>query len=515
MAIVLAVSVKADPPENQSSEESEEFGSNPPSLSGAVVTGAKWKLITLLFSEGSRVVVALVLARLLSPTDYGVAGMAIVTTSLVVLFTDPAFGTALVQKKSITERDRSTIFWASVVIGVTATVGGIAVSGFVARIFDTPQVQPLFAVTSLSFLFNALAITPTALMFRQLAYRSLQIREIAAQLIGAACALLVAVLGFGPWAIVANWLAFSVTAAVLVWALASWRPRFIFSRESLRDLGGFGMKVFGARTMTWANVNIDNVLVGRVLGATALGAYSLAYNVMFLPMARIGVPLQQVVSPAFARMQDDRARLEAAWLRSKRVSTALLIPSFFLVLAVAPDLVNVVFGSKWDAAIRPLQCLCIAGVAHSLVALHFSIVQACGEGGALLRLNTIVTIVTVGAFVVGVQFGIVGVAAAYAVAKWLLVLVDTRITTSAVSFDFWRALRAGTGTLPLGALAAAAAIGLRLLLTEEGVAPVIRLIVVSILMLALYVGLVWLSAPTLVAEVRNIVRRRRGVPETA
>jgi len=418
-------------------------------MTGAVMTGVKWKMLTLLVSEGSRVIVALVLARLLTPADYGVAGMAIVTTSFVVLFTDPALGTALVQRKEITELDRSTIFWATVAIGVLATIGGIALSGVVADIFNTPAVAPLFAVTSLSFLFNSLAVAPVSLLTRKLAYRSLQIREIMATVAGAAAALTVAIAGFGPWAIVANWVTFSAVSTVLVWILSEWRPHFMFSGDSLRQLGGFGAKVFGARTMMWANINIDNVLVGRFLGATALGSYSLAYNVMFLPMARISVPLTQVVSPAFARLQEERERLERAWLRSKRLSTALLIPSFLVVMVTAPDLVDVVFGSKWHAAILPLQLLCVAGIATALVALNFSIVQACGEGNALVRLNTIVSIVTISAFVLGLRYGIVGVAAFYAVAKWLLVLVDTRITTKAVSFGFWPALRAGTGTLPL------------------------------------------------------------------
>lgn len=478
-------------------------------MTGAVITGAKWKMLTLLVSEGSRVVVALVLARLLTPEDYGVAGIAIVTTSFIVLFTDPALGTALVQRKQITEEDRSTIFWTTVAIGVVATLAGIALSGVVADIFNAPEVAPLFAVTSLSFLFNSLAVAPTALMIRKLAYRSLQIREIMATGAGAVAALTVAIAGFGPWAIVANWLVFSAVSTLLVWLLSDWAPRLMFSRESLRSLGGFGVKVFGARTMMWANVNVDNVLVGRFLGPTSLGAYSLAYNVMFLPMARIGIPLTQVVSPVFARMQDDAARLESAWLRSKRLSTALLIPSFLVVLVTAPDLVNVVFGSKWHAAILPLQFLCVAGVAHSLVALHFSIVQACGQGNALLRLNMIVSIVTISAFVLGLPFGIVGVAGFYAVAKWLLVPVDTRITTTAVSFGFWRALRAGTGTLPIGAAAAAAAFAFRALLVSEGVPAIVRLLVVSLAMLALYAALVAVAAPSVVGEIRALIRSRR------
>jgi O-antigen/teichoic acid export membrane protein len=477
-------------------------------LSGTVVTGAKWKILTALVGEGSRVVVALVLARLLTPEDYGVAGMAIVTTSFVVLFSDPALGTALVQRPHITEADRSTIFWTSAAIGLTGTVLGVLLSGFVAEAFGTPEVQKLFAVTSISFLLSSLSVTPAALMTRRLAFRSLQIREILATACGAVVAVTVAVAGFGPWAIVANWVTFSAVSTLLLWLVCDWRPHFLFSRDSLRDLGSFGLKIFGARILSWSNTNVDNVLVGRFLGAAKLGAYSLAYNVMYLPMQRIGGPLQQVVSPVFARIQTEHDRLERSFLRSKRLSCALLIPSFLVTLVVAPDLVNVVFGEKWDAAIVPLQLLCIAGVGQCLVSLHFSILQSSGQGNALLRLNLVVTGVTLAAFAAGVPFGIVGVAGFYALAKWILVVIDTRITTKAVSFAFWPTLRAGTGTLPLGAAAAVAAFFFRMLLVDEGVPAPVRLVVVSITMTLIYILLIVIAAPSIADEVKTLIRRR-------
>ncbi len=492
--------------EGEGSEDTDAL--RPEGYSGAVVTGAKWKILTMFVSEGSRVIVALVLARLLTPQDYGVAGMAIVTSSFVVLFSDPALGTALVQRRAITEVDRSTIFWTSATIGLSATIAGVALSGVVAAAFGEPEVRKLFAVTSVSFLLNSLGVVPSALMNRRLAFRSLQIREIVATVIGAIVALTVAIAGFGPWAIVANWVTFSATSTVLLWLLTSWRPHFVYSRDSLRDLGSFGLKIFGARVLSWSNSNFDNVLVGRFLGAAALGAYSLAYNVMFLPMARIGSPLQQVVSPVFARMQADRDRLEKAFIRSKKLSCALLIPSFLVTLVVAPDLVTVVFGRKWEDVILPLQLLCIAGVGQTLVSLHFSILQSLGEGNTLLRLNLVVSGVTLAAFVTGVPFGIVGVAGFYAVAKWLLVPIDTRITTKAISFGFSPTLRAGTGTLPLGIIAVVVAYGFRMFLVSEDVPAAIRLVVVSIGMILVYIALIVIAAPSIADEVKTLVRRR-------
>ena len=118
--------------------------------------------------------------------------------------------------------------------------------------------------------------------------------------------------------------------------------------------------------LNWTTLNLDKLLIGRVKGTAALGAYSLAYNVMFLPMTRIALPLGAVLLPAYSRLQDERERLELGWLRSKRIAVLLLMPCFATTFVVAPDLIPTVFGSKWDEAILPLQLLSIAGLAQAI-----------------------------------------------------------------------------------------------------------------------------------------------------
>ncbi len=508
----MAQEPNSSPPTDEQATDSEQKSLD---IGGAVVTGIKWKVLTQVVSEGSRIVVTLVLTRLLTPFDYGVAGMAIVCASFATMLTDPMLGMALIQRPRITEADRSTAFWATVSVGAIATIVGIALSGVVADLFGEPQVQDLFIALSLGFVVSGFAVTQTALLARDLAYRSLEIRQISATLLGAVAALVVAIAGFGPWAIIANWLTVVAASAILVWFLSPWRPHATFSRDSLRHLGSFGTKVFGARILSWGNLNADNFLVGRQLGPSALGAYSLAYNVMYMPMDRIATPISHVLSPAYARMQDDPERLEKAWLRSKRISVALLAPAFLACLVVAPDLVPVAFGPQWQAVIVPLQLLCVAGVAGSLTTLSSGILMARGKAGTLLRLNMLASAITIGAFVIGVRYGIVGVAGFYAAARWLLVLLDTKITTRAVSFDFWKTLVAGAGMLPLAIGAAAAAFGVRELLLAGDVPMAARLLIESGVFLAAYLVLLRLVMPSLLAEVIDLLRRRRGPASTA
>jgi O-antigen/teichoic acid export membrane protein len=491
-----------------SPEPDVDTGEAPPNLTGTVVSGAMWKAGTHIVSEGTRVVVAIVLARLLTPFDYGVAGMALVATSFALMFSDPSLSAALIQRPTITERDRSTVFWTAMGIGVLLTCLGVAASGAVARFFGEPTVRSLFIVTSLCFVLISLSVVPRALLTRRLRYRTLEIREMISIVSGGTVAILTAVAGFGPWAIVSNFVTYTVVSTVLVWLLVDWRPRFLYSRESIRTLGGFSAKVFSSAMLSWGNGNFDNVLVGRVLGPAALGAYSLAYNVMFMPMTRIGRPLGQVLSPAYSRIQRDRERLERAWLRGKRTVVSLVAPGFLAILVAAPDLVHVAFGSKWNSAITPLQLLCVAGVAHSLGMLNWGVLTASGAGGQLLRLTILVSAVTWTAFAVGLIWGIVGVAAAYAIARWLLVVPEAWITARAVGFSFWPTLVAGGGVIPVALAAAAVSFGVHELTVAAGAAPVVRLFSELAAMGVSYVLFMIVVMPAHVADIRRSLKQR-------
>lgn len=483
-------------------------GELPPDLTRAVLSGVRWKATARIVAEVTRIAVVLVLARHLTPADYGVAGMALVVTFFGLMLTDPALGAALVQRPTIDERDRSTVFWMAAGLGALLTIVGIALSGIVADFFGEGQVKDLFVVTSLCFVVISLSVVHRALLTRQMAYRSLEIREMISVVSGGAVAIGVALAGFGPWAIVSNFVVYSLMSTILVWLLVAWRPQAAFSVESARNLSGFSVRIFSATMLSWGDQNLDNALVGRFVGAPALGAYSVAYMAMLLPVSMLGRPLHQALSPAFSRIQGDKDRLERAWLRSKRLSVAVVSPGLLALIVVAPDFVHVLFGEQWDDAIVPLQLLCVGGIADSVATLNWSVLQARGEAATLLRLTLVSAGVTWGAFIGGLHWGIVGVAASYAVAKWLLVVPTTWMTTRGVSFDFGATLRAGTEMLPAAIGSAGVGLAVRQLLLDTEIPEFLRLAVVGTIILVVYVALVLVVAPSVVRDVSQVVRRR-------
>ena len=456
----------------------------------------------------ARFAVAIVLARLLAPEEFGIAAMVLVASGAIILFGDSALGTALIQRRVITDADRSTVFWTGAAVGVALTAAGIALAGPLARFYDEPKVEPLFAVLSLSFVIAALGTTQSALLLRDMDYRRLELRRVAAGIVSSAIAIALAFAGFGAWAIVGQQVAYASCETALIWMISPWRPSFTFSSTSLRGLAGFSGSVFGQNALYYITRNVDNVLIGRYLGASALGAYALAYNVMLAPFNHIAGPLQQVLFPALSRMQDDPKRLADVWIRVTRLVAAVSMPALVGLVVVAPDFVSTVLGQKWSAATPVIRILAVVGLIQTLQHLNGEILYALDRAGTFFRFTIFWAIASVVAFGIGVQWGIVGVAACYAITSAFVEPVSAYLTARAVDLPLRTFVVALSGVAQAAALMGLLVFGLRMLMIEAGVPAPARLVLVTIAGIVLYIPACFARAPEVVAEVTDVVRRR-------
>jgi O-antigen/teichoic acid export membrane protein len=475
-----------------------------------VLRGVSWKAASQVVLQASHTIVAIILARLLTPHDFGLAGMVLVFSGLVFLFTDLALGAALIQRRTLSEQDRSTVFWTSFAAGVVFFAAGVAVSGPIADFYGEPAVQPLFAALSLTFVIHALATTQTALLNREMNFRSLELRVMGATTVGAAVGVTAAVAGAGAWAIIAQRIASASVGTTLLWTFSPWRPRFTYSLASLRRLGGFSANVFATRFLFYLNRNADNLLIGRFLGAAALGAYSLAYHVMLMPFTRIATPIQDVLFPAFSRMQDDPDRMGQAWVRVNRFVSAISIPALLGMIVVAPDFVAVVLGDKWSAATPVIQILAWVGLLQSLQRMNSSILQARDRAGTLLAFAVIAFVFSIGAFAVGLRWGIVGVAACYAFVNTFMQPFYTWLTARTLGMSVWTVVRSLWGVVQASLIMVAAVLVTRLGLLSSDVPAAGRLVVcVAVGALVFLACSAW-RAPELRGDLRLLVGRKRA-----
>jgi O-antigen/teichoic acid export membrane protein len=453
------------------------------------------------------------IARLLSPREVGLAAEAVVFGSLALFITDFGVASVIVQRPSLTEVDKSTAFWTSVLMGVVMTVIGIGLSWPIAILYGQPRVQGLFAVLSLTFLLTAPGIVQGALLTRELRFRQLETRTIIASSVSSVTAIVLALAGFGPWAIIAQSLTVSGVSTVLLWRSSAWRPQAVFSRQSLGNMAGFASRSFGARALSWGVWNVDNILVGGTLGAAPLGAYSLACSVALSPMKRIATPITQVLFPAFSRMREGD-QIAAAWLRALRVVALIVTPVMLGVVVVAPDLVPVVFGAKWLAAVPVLQLLAVVGLLLALTALNTGILQSLGHTRTLLRSTLMVSVGSIIGFAAGLPFGITGVAATYLLASLVVQPLFMSITARTVGVTLRDCLRSISGVLQAGLGMMALVLGGRELLLAAGVPAVGRLILMLLWGALVYAALIAWRAPEIKRELGNEIGRRRAASVT-
>jgi O-antigen/teichoic acid export membrane protein len=303
----------------------------------------------------------------------------------------------------------------------------------------------------------------------------------------------------------------AITSTLLLWFLAQWRPSLTVSPASLRRLGGFAGNVFGENLLYQAGRNLNNLLIGRVLGAAALGTYSLATNVILVPFARIAGPLQQVFFPAFSRMTDDRERIADVWIRATRLVACVSIPALAGLIVLAPDFVAVLLGKKWSEAVPVIQILAVVGMIHSVQTLSGEVLLAVGRAGWLLRFTLLSFASAVVAFAVGVHWGIVGVATSYVVATALVEPVRTWLASRALGISPWRFYAALAGVAQATVLMAAVLLVTRAALVAADAQPLPRLIVLVLVGSAAYVvGCLW-RAPELARELTSVFRRGQPV----
>jgi O-antigen/teichoic acid export membrane protein len=482
------------------------------SMGDRIRSGVGWKVLSQVVWQLSRMLVALVLARLLAPHDWGLAAMVLVVSGFVVVFTDSALFSALIQRRDLRDEDCSTVFWASAAVGLALMLGGFALAGPLADFYGEPQVQPLFTVLSVTFFVNSLKTTHSALLTREMKFRTLELRWMSAAVVGAAVGVSVALADYGAWAIIAQQLAESVAFLLLIWFATPWRPSAVFSVASVRRLGGFAGNVFGENVLYQAGRSLSGLLIGRFLGAAAVGAYALATNVILVPFSRIAAPLQQVFFPAFSQLSDDRERMADIWIRATRLVALVSVPALVGLAIVAPDFVEVVLGPRWTVVIPVIQVLTVVGLIQSLQTLSGEVLLALGRANWLFRFAIVWFVASAVSFVIGIQWNLVGVAVAYAVATVLIEPCRTYLAARALGIPVSRFVHAISGIFQAAAVMGLGLLVARSLLVEAEVAPVVRLVVLIVLGVALYGAACYWRARELGAEIATVVRRRRSVP---
>jgi PST family polysaccharide transporter len=466
-----------------------------------------------IWSAGSRIsyvlcqfVATIVLARLLSPHDFGLAAMVAAVANFVTLLNDFGLAASVVQRQQIDQGFLSTVFWMNAALSVVFAVATWFAAPLLAQLLGQNELVNLTRAVAPAFLIS-LGVVHLGLLERALAFRAIAITEAVASALATAAAIVAAAYGAGAYSLI-------VLTVVMVAArhagyviAARWVPSAKVSSDAARGIVSFGGWLTAAQVCGYWSRNADNLIIGGLRGTTALGYYSRAYALMLAPLAQITLAIGRAAYPALALVQHDRARLREGYLRTVSVVALVSLPVVFLLLGTADDIVPVLLGPKWRPAIRIFAVLSIAAVPQVVGATIGWIYQAVGRTRLLFGWTVASTAIAVTAFLIGIRWGAVGVATAYAVATYLLVYPSFAIPGRLIGMrvvEVWRRSRGPFGS----GVAAVLVIRLTHMMTLSWTAAP-RLLVELTAGGAVYVGLTLMVQPSGLRDLRNLYDERR------
>jgi O-antigen/teichoic acid export membrane protein len=471
-----------------------------------VATGA-WGRQVMVF------IVFAILARVLEPEDFGLVALAAVFVGFTHVIAEEGLVDALVQRKDLDTAHLDTAFWVSLGFALLMTAILVALAKPIALLLGEDSLAPILMVLALSIPIGGASLVQRALLTRDLKFKSLTLRSLAAIGVGSIFGVGAALLGYGAWSLVAQNLAGQLTGAIVLWRVTDWRPGFNVSSSHFRDVFAFGRHVVGFRLIIYFNRRADELLIGAFLGTAQLGFYTIGTRMLRMLIQITSSLIDRVSFPLYSRLQDNQERLRRAYYKSATFAGLIAYPTFFSILVLAPQIVAVLFGPKWADSVAVMQVLTIFGVNQVLTYLNGTTVKALGKPSWLLGIVAITAVLKVAAFFVAVSFGLVAVAVAttfvgYLVAPLYFGAVKRLLPVSVREY-------ASNLRTPLLTAAAVAAgmFGLSYLLRDAS--DLVILVVVGATGAAAYVTAIRVFAPGLAREVQDLVRRALPRPRLA
>lgn len=444
---------------------------SPPSTgarSGGLGSTAARGALTMLTGQGMRILLqfagVVILARLLSPHDYGLLAIVVVIIGVGEIFRDFGLSSAAVRAPELTSEQGTNLFWINTGIGVVLGGALFAAAAPLAAVYGQVEVRPIAQAMAIIFVLNGLATQFRAHLMRGLRFRWLAIVDVLAAALALGVAIGGALLGWEYWALVAQQITQALVILMGAVLGARWRPGKPRRDVSVRSFLRFGGNLVLSQVVNYGTNNVDTALVGYAYGAAPLGLYNRAYQLVVTPLSQIQSPVTSVAIPILSTIQDDQKRFSAYLVRGQFALGYPISLALGVVVVAAEPITELMLGEKWLAAVPLLQLFAVAGVARNLAFVGYWVYVVRGLSGSLFRYSLVTGGIRVLCVVAGLHWGVVGVAAGLALAPWIAwpisLLWLSRVTTVPTRALYSGALRiisvatlsAGTAFLTITAL---------------------------------------------------------------
>ena len=408
------------------------------SLKDKTISGLIWNLFERFSYQLVMFVVGVVLARLLSPADYGLVAMASIFVGVSQVLVDSGFSSALIQKNDRTELDYSTVFVTNIVMSSVLCLVLCAISPFIAEFYKEPLLKWIVVFCGVKiFLSSFIAVQSTRLLVN-LEFKTRSCISIINSVISAVVSISMAFAGFGVWSLVVPGVFTIFASAIMYWHAQHWLPRFKFSKDSFRQLFTFGSKLLGSSIIEIIYGNIYTIVIGKKFSSTLLGYYSKGQGIANLPSSILMGTIANVSYPILSKIQTDNARLADAYRRMIRLAAFVIFPLMIGLAVLAKPLIEVLLTSKWANAAIYLQILCLSLMWYPIHSLNLNLLEVKGRSDLFLRLQIIKKVLGILFLIVSIPFGVVGMCWGQVLYSLVSLFVNTYYTGQLIGVGLFR-----------------------------------------------------------------------------
>ena len=376
------------------------------SLKNKTVKGLGWSAADNIIKIGVTFVVSIVLARLLSPDEYGLIGILTIFISIFNFIVDSGFTNALIRKQDATDKDYSTVFYTNLAVSILMAAVFFLSAKPISRFFEREELVSLTQVMSCIVVINALCMVQKARTTKAIDFKTQTKVTAIASIVSGVVGITMAYMGFGVWALVGQQIISQLLTTIFFWIFNRWMPKLIFSWESFREMWSFGWKLLASGLIDTVWKEIYQVVIGKCYAPATLGLYTRAKQFSDLCSSNLTTVIQRVSYPVLSSIQDDKARLKAAY---QRVIKTTMLPTFVLMLgmaACAKPMIICLIGEQWLECVPMLQIICTFGMLYPLHAINLNMLQVQGRTDLFLKLEIMKKIIAIGPLLLGVFVGI-------------------------------------------------------------------------------------------------------------
>ena len=395
-----------------------------------------WSGFENFIRQGVGFVISIILARILVPEDFGTLALLALFLGIANIFVNAGFSLALTQKHDVTHVDESTVFWFNIGAALIMMLLLFFISPWIAGFFVLPVLIPLTMLMACNVLISAMGSIHSTLLIKRLDFKTLMKIGTISTIISGGVGIYMAWLDYGVWALAGQSLASTIVSTALLWFFNSWRPLFIFSKQSFKRLFSFSGWIFASWMLDTIYQRGYSLLIGKYYGVYDLGIYSRADNTQQIPSNILSGVLSRVAFPLFSSVNNDKEKLRRGVRMSVRSMMLISIPSMVGLAILAEPFISVVFGEQWLPAAPILQVLCASGLLFPLHVINLNVLQAQGHGKLFFKLAIIKKTFGVTLLIIGSFFGVMGIAWSRVIQSIIGLIINTHYTGKYLGYGF-------------------------------------------------------------------------------